>query len=154
LAAQEEEGVQGTDIEVAKSQVFDETSEKISRFVTACRLYLRMRMREVAVEEQIQWILLYVQRATADIWKENVLEDLEAGVLEYETAGEFLVDLKKEFEGGKKEKVKVAKLRRLEQRRKTMEEFVQKFKRIARGSGYEGQPLIEEFKHSMNGTIW
>jgi len=27
-----------------------------------------------------------------------------------------------------------------------MEEFVQDFKRVARGSGYEGHPLIEEFK--------
>jgi len=34
-----------------------------------------------------------------------------------------------------------------------MEEFVQEFKRAARGSGYEGRPLIEEFKRGMNGTI-
>jgi len=34
-----------------------------------------------------------------------------------------------------------------------MEEFVQDFKKIARGSGYEGRPLIEEFKRGMNGSI-
>ena len=34
-----------------------------------------------------------------------------------------------------------------------MEEFVQEFKRAARGSGYEGRPLIEEFKTGMNGGI-
>ena len=34
-----------------------------------------------------------------------------------------------------------------------MEEFVQEFKRAARGSGYKGQPLIEEFKRGMNGEI-
>ena len=34
-----------------------------------------------------------------------------------------------------------------------MEEFVQDFKRTARGSSYEGHPLIEEFKWSMNGSI-
>ena len=33
-----------------------------------------------------------------------------------------------------------------------MEEFVQKFK-VARGSGYEGRPLVEEFKRGMNGGI-
>ncbi len=27
-----------------------------------------------------------------------------------------------------------------------MEEFMQEFKRTARGSGYEGRPLVEEFK--------
>jgi len=35
-----------------------------------------------------------------------------------------------------------------------MEEFVQEFKRAARGSGYEGRPLVEEFKRGMNGGIW
>ena len=34
-----------------------------------------------------------------------------------------------------------------------MEEFVQKFKRVARESGYEGRPLVEEFKRGMNGGI-
>ena len=34
-----------------------------------------------------------------------------------------------------------------------MEEFVQEFKRAARGSGYEGRPLIEEFKRGMSGGI-
>ena len=34
-----------------------------------------------------------------------------------------------------------------------MEEFVQDFKRIARGSGYKGCLLIEEFKQGMNGSI-
>jgi len=34
-----------------------------------------------------------------------------------------------------------------------MEEFVQEFKRAARGSGYEGRPLVEEFKRGMNGEI-
>ena len=34
-----------------------------------------------------------------------------------------------------------------------MEEFVQEFKRAARGSGYKGRPLVEEFKRGMNGGI-
>ena len=34
-----------------------------------------------------------------------------------------------------------------------MEEFVQEFKRTARGSGYEGRPLVEEFKQGMNEEI-
>jgi len=63
-----------------------------------------------------------------------------------------LINIKKEFGGGDKESTKVAELKRLEQGGKTME-FVQEFKRAARGSGYEGCPLIEEFKWDINITI-
>jgi len=52
------------------------------------------------------------------------LEDLEGGLLEYETAGEFLADIKKEFGRRDKEIVKVTELKRLEQGGKTMEKFV------------------------------
>ena len=41
----------------------------------------------------------------------------------------------------------------MEQGGKTMEEFVQEFRKTARESGYEKHPLIEEFKRDMNSTI-
>ena len=87
-----------------------------------------------------------MQEGSVDIWKENVLEDLEGGLLKYESVGEFLVDIKKEFSGENKEAVRIAELQRLEQGSKIMEEFIQEFRRAVRGSGYEGCPLIEEFK--------
>jgi len=61
--------------------------------------------------------------------------------------------LKKEFGRGKEESVKAAELRKLEQGGKTMKEFVQEFKRVARGSGYEGRLLVEEFKRGINKMI-
>ena len=41
----------------------------------------------------------------------------------------------------------------MEQEGRTIEEFVQEFKRAARGSEYEGRLLVEEFKRGMNGVI-
>ena len=81
------------------------------------------------------------------------MEDLEEGLLEYENVGEFLADIRKEFEGGDKELVKVVKLRKLEQESKTMEKFVQEFRRAAKESKYKGRLLVEEFKRGMNGII-
>jgi len=81
------------------------------------------------------------------------MEELENGEMEYKSIEEFFTSLKKEFGGGEEESVKAAELRKMEQGRKTMEEFIQEFKRVARGSGYEGRPLVEEFKRGMNGEI-
>jgi len=67
-------------------------------------------MRNNIVEEQIQQVLSYIQEESVNIWKENVLEDLESGNLEYETTEEFLADLKKEFGEENEEAIKMAEL--------------------------------------------
>ena len=51
----------GGGAEVAKPQIFDGIIARVAGFITACKLYIRMRMREEIVEGQIQWILSYVQ---------------------------------------------------------------------------------------------
>ena len=82
-----------------------------------------------------------------------MLEELEAEELEFKNVGEFLAEIKKEFGGEEEESVKAAELRKLEQGGKTIKEFVQKFKRTARGIRYKGRLLVEEFKREMNGVI-
>jgi len=99
--------------EVAKPQIFDGTPSKVSGFVGACKIYIKTRLREVSVEAQINWVLSYVQGGPADIWKENVLEELETGEIEFENVGEFLVEIR-EFRGGDEESVKVAELKKIE----------------------------------------
>ena len=61
---------------------------------------------------------------SADIYKENMIEDLENGSLKLPTVGEFLANLKQKFRNGNNELVKITKLKKLEQGSKTIEEFV------------------------------
>ena len=77
------------------------------------------------------------------MWKENPLEDLESGKVEFGQAGEFLLELQKEFGERDKESVKVAELKMVEQKRRIIEEFVQEFRRAARERRYERRVLVD-----------
>jgi len=83
-----------------------------------------MRMRDALVEEQIQWVLLYIQERSVDIWKKSVIEDLKNKSLEFPIVGEFLSDLKQKFRNGNDKSVKITGLMKMEQGGKTMEEFI------------------------------
>jgi len=75
--------------------VFNREASRVMRFIIVYKLYLRMKTREALVEKQIQWILSYVQGESADIWKENLLEDFKSGEVEFGLAREFLLELRK-----------------------------------------------------------
>ena len=57
---------------------------------------------------------------------------------------EFLANLK-EF-GERDNEMKVVKLKKVKQESRTMEEFIQEFRRAVRGSGYEERLFVKKFK--------
>ena len=54
-------------IEVAKPQLFDRIPSKVVGFVTGCKLYIRNKLVGATVKAQVQWVLSFVQRGSADI---------------------------------------------------------------------------------------
>ena len=72
-------------------------------------------------------MLSYIQRGLVDIWKDNLLKNLELEKAEFGSVGEFLLELKKEFGEENKESIKVVELKRKEQGKNMMEEFIQEF---------------------------
>jgi len=45
---------------MARSPIFDRDSNKMVYFVTVYKLYIRITIREVSVEKQVQWVLMYM----------------------------------------------------------------------------------------------
>jgi len=66
---------------------------------------------------------------------------------------ELFKKMREEFGEFDEESRKADELRLLVQGPRTCDEYMQEFKRAARGSGYEGRALIDEFKRGLNGTI-
>ena len=54
-------------MEVAKPANFNGEAGRVGGFIMACRLYIKMKLRGNTVEEQVQWVLTYVQGGSADV---------------------------------------------------------------------------------------
>jgi len=70
-----------------------------------------------------------------------------------ETVEQLFSKIRNDFRETSEEERKIEQLRTIGQGNRTCDEYVQEFKKVARGSSYEGRPLIEEFKRGLNGTI-
>jgi len=70
-----------------------------------------------------------------------------------ESVEQLFTKIRNDFGETLEEKRKIEQLRTIEQGGRTCNEYVQEFKKVARESGYERRPLIEEFKQGLNGAI-
>jgi len=128
---------QGSRVEVAKPQMFNGKMEEVSAFINAAHLYIRMKMTEEAATTQVAWVLSYVQGGVAEAWKDNLLDELAKGESEVESAEQLFTKIRNDFGETSEEERKIEQLRTIEQAGRTCNEYVQEFKKVARGSGYE-----------------
>jgi len=144
---------QGSRVEVTRPQIFNGRMEKVSAFINVARIYIRMKMTEEAATTQVAWVLSYVQGGIAEAWKNNLIDKLAKGESEVETVEQLFSKIRNDFGEMSEEERKIEQLRTIEQGSRTCDEYVQEFKKVTRGSGYERRPLIEEFKRGLNGAI-
>jgi len=111
------------------------------------------RLGGVDDKRKISWALSYVQGGVAEVWKDNVLEEINKETSEVEMIEELFEKMREEFRKFDEESRKMDKLRLLVQGSRTCDKYVQEFRRAARGSSHEERALIEEFKRGLNGTI-
>ena len=82
-----------------------------------------------------------------------MLDELAKEESEVELVEQLFTKIRNDFgEILKKERL-IEQLRTIEQGGRTCDEYVQKFKKVARRSGYKRRPLIEKFKRGLNGAI-
>jgi len=94
-----------------------------------------------------------VQGGIAEAWKNNLLDELAKGESEVELAEQLFAKIRNDFGKTLEEERKIEQLRTIKQEGRTCDKYIQEFKKITRRSGYEGRPLIEEFKRRLNKAI-
>ena len=82
-----------------------------------------------------------------------MLDELAKEESKVESAEQLFTKIRNDFGETLEEERKIEQLRTIEQGERTYDEYMQKFKKVTRGSGYEERPLIEEFKRELNGSI-
>ena len=82
-----------------------------------------------------------------------MLDELAKRESEMESAEQLFTKIRNDFGETLEEERKIEQLRTIEQGGRTCNEYVQEFKKVARESGYEERPLIEEFKRGLNRSI-
>ena len=82
-----------------------------------------------------------------------MLDELVKGESEVESVEQLFVKIRNDFGETLEEERKIEQLRMIEQGGRTCNEYIQKFKKVTRGSSYKRKPLIEEFKRGLNGSI-
>jgi len=81
------------------------------------------------------------------------LDELAKGESEVELVEQLFAKIRNNFGETSEEERKIEQLRTIEQEERTYDKYVQEFKKVTRGSSYEGRPLIEEFKRELNRAI-
>jgi cell division protein FtsB len=136
-----------------EAEPFDGKMENVKPFIQSCQIYIEIKQAQFASQRiAIMWILSYMTKGSTDAWREHILNQF-AGEFEadpFTQVSQLYQAIEADFGDLNKRTTKVMALKKLRQGTNTCEEHIQAFKQLAWGSGYEGAPLIDEFKRSLH----
>ena len=141
--------VQGGIVEAWKDNLLDELVKGELEVESVEQLFAKIRNNfgeTLEEERKIEQLRTIEQGGIAEAWKDNLLDELAKGESEVESAEQLFAKIRNDFGEMSEEERKIEQLRTIKQGGRTCDEYVQEFKKVTRGSNYEGRPLIEEFK--------
>ena len=120
-------------------------------FIHSCILYINGQPSEFGTEQnKVTWILSHMQTGSARAWRKYVMAQIFKKTLWYNTADELLQEIQRRFSDTDKQATMFLKIRTMMQGDKMADKHVQDFEKAALEAGYEGFPLIVEFKRSLH----
>ena len=84
-------------MEVAKPPIYRGKIEKVSAFINIAHLYLSIKMTEETKATKMAWVLFYIQEEVAEVWKDNLLDELSKGESGVEMVEELFKKIKNKF---------------------------------------------------------
>jgi len=104
-------------------------------------------------DAKIYWILLYMQTGSAKTWRDYIVALMYKGQQSFSTSDELLKEIDRKFGDTDKRTTQSLKIRTIQQGDRSADEHVQEFEKAALEAGYEGYPLVVEFKRLLNSGL-
>jgi len=123
-------------------------------FINGCCLYMNSQKPEFPDKDaKIYWILLYMQTGSAKTWRNYIVTLMYKGQQLFSTSDELLKEIDWRFSDTDKRTTQLLKIRTIQQGDRSVDEHVQEFEKAALEAGYEGYPLVVEFKCLLNSGL-
>ena len=136
---------------IAAPLPLDGKRENTESFLNSCQLYISARLSEFQSEDaKMHWIMSYMQSGLARLWHDYIMARVRAGIKQFLNANDLMSEIEAKFGEEDKRTTMSLKIRTMLQGDKHADKHVQEFQRAALEAGYDGYPLVVEFKRSLN----
>jgi len=104
-------------------------------------------------DAKIYCILSYMQTGSAKTWRDYIVALMYKGQQSFSTSDKLWKEIDRKFRDMDKRTTQSLKIRTIQQGDRSADKHVQEFEKAALEAGYEGYPLVVEFKCSLNSGL-